>query len=159
MSLNQLVINGRLPRFEGTFKAAEGDKKAFLSWSVSVKRDFKGADEQYYPEDLIPFKAFGAKADFINKNFGQGDGIIMTGRIQKADDYEKEGQTVRGGLFLNVETVSFAEGRSGGASTESNSGSKTTPAKTASAKSGLGGAKKTGLGGAKKLGLGGKKPL
>lgn len=160
MSLNQVLLNGRLPRFEGTYKAGEGDKKAFLSWSLSVKRDFKAADEQYYPEDLIPFKAFGPKADFINKNFNQGDGLILTGRIQKAEDYEKDGQMVRGGLFLNVETISFAEGRNNGdaPAASSNSGTKSAPAKTAPAKSGLGGAKKSGLGG-KKLGLGGKKPL
>ena len=163
MSLNQVILNGRLPRFEGTFKAAEGEKKSFLSWSISVKRDFKGKDEQYYPEDLIPLKTFGAKADFINNFFNQGDGIVLTGRLQKADDYEKDGQTVRGGLFLNVENVSFPEGKSNngeaGASTTSTAPAKAAPAKAAPAKGGLGAKKAGGLGGKKLGGLGGKKPL
>lgn len=114
MALNQLVVNGKLPHFEGTFKAAEGEKKAFMSWAISVKRDFKPADAQYYPEDLINFKAFGAKAEFINKFFQKGDGMILMGRLQRDDDYEKDGQTVKGQLSLMVETVSFAEGTNKG---------------------------------------------
>lgn len=114
MSLNKFIANGKLPRFEGNYKKGEGEKKSFLSWAISVKRDFKPADAQYYPEDLLNFKAFGAKADFINNFFNQGDGLIITGRVQKDDDYEKDGQTMRGQMFILVEDVSFAEGTSKG---------------------------------------------
>jgi single-stranded DNA-binding protein len=111
MSLNNVILNGRLPHFEGNYKPGEGEKTSFLAWSVSAKRNFKKADEQYYPDDLIPFKAFGPKADFINNNFGQGDGIIIIGTLRKDDDYEKDGQTVRGGIYVLVEQVMFADGK------------------------------------------------
>ena len=150
MSLNQVILNGKIPHFEGTFKAAEGEKKAFLSYAISVKRDFKPQDAQYYPEDLINFKAFGPKAEFINKQFSKGDGLILAGRLQKDDDYEKDGQIQKGQLFLLVENVSFAEGTNkGGDSAGSSSGSKAPakrpgPGKPVAPKAPVGGARTPG---------------
>lgn len=131
MALNQVTLNGKIPHFEGTFKPAEGEKKAFMSWCVSVKRDFKKADEQYYPEDLINFKAFGATAEFINKFFQKGAGIIITGRLQRDEDYEKDGQTIKGQMSVLVEKASFVEaGKASEASTtdSAQSGRPSTPA-------------------------------
>ena len=116
MALNKILVNGRLPRFEGNYKAGEGEgKRSFLSWAVSVKRDFKPEGAQYYPEDLLNIKAFGPKADFINKFFAQGDGIVISGRLQRDDDYEKDGQTVKGQMYILVEDAYFPEGKSGDA--------------------------------------------
>lgn len=126
MSLNQVILNGRLPRFEGSYKKGEGDKRSFLGWALSVRRDVKPQDAQYYPEDLIKFKAFGPKADFIVNNFEQGDGLILVGKIQKEDDYEKDGQTVSGGLVVIVDSVSFADSKD---SAKSSSGSAAPAAK------------------------------
>lgn len=113
MALNTVTLNGRLPRFEGTYKAGEGDKKSFMSWAISVKRDFKPEGAQYYPEDLLKFKAFGPKADFINNFFNQGDGLIIHGKLQMDDDYEDaNGDTKKGQMFILVSDVFFAEGTS-----------------------------------------------
>lgn len=131
MSLNSVILNGKLPHFEGNYKAGEGDKKSFLSWAVSVQRDFKPADAQYYPEDLINFKAFGPTADFINKNFAQGDGIVLSGRIQKDDDYEVDGETRKGQLFVLIEKASFAVGRNNGESAGSAAAAPKAPGKVA----------------------------
>ena len=128
MSMNKVLLNGRLPRFEGTFTKGEGDKKSFLSWCISVKRDYKRPDEQYYPEDLIKFKAFGPKADFIMNNFAQGDGLIIIGKLQVEDNYtDKDGNEQKGGMVVMVDEVSFADAK-GGQATTSNTGAKTTPA-------------------------------
>ena len=81
------------------------------------KREYKKEDEQYYPDDLINFKAFGPRADFIKKYFNQGDGIILKGRLQRDDDYTTEdGETKKGQLFVLVESVNFV----GGANKDSN---------------------------------------
>lgn len=129
MSLNKVILNGRLPRFEGTYKAGEGDKKSFLAWNISVKRDFKPEGAQYYPEDLIRFKAFGPKADFINNFFKQGDGLVIVGKLQVEDDYEdKDGNTQKGQTVVMVEDVMFAEGTTKGEEGGS------TPAKTPASK-------------------------
>lgn len=112
MSMNLVVVNGRLPRFEGTYRKGEGDKKSFLTWCISVKRDFKPEGAQYYPEDLLKFKAFGARADFIMNNFAQGDGLIITGKLQVEEDYQdKDGNTVKGQMCIMVETANFADAK------------------------------------------------
>lgn len=157
MSMNLVVVNGRLPRFEATYKKGEGDKKSFLTWCISVKRDFKPEGAQYYPEDLLKFKAFGAKADFIMSNFAQGDGLILTGKLQVEDDYQdKDGNTVKGQMCIMVDTVNFADSKANnGASTGTATASAQAPS-LPGAKPGLPGAK-PGLPGAKP-GLPGAKP-
>lgn len=123
MSLNKVLLNGRLPRFEGNYIKGNESNKSFLSWCISVKRDYKKPDEQYYPEDLLKFKAFGPKADFIMNNFGQGDGLILIGKLQVEDDYtDKQGNPVKGGMVIMVDEVSFADSKAGGAT--SNAGTK-----------------------------------
>ena len=115
--LNTVILNGVMPNFEGNYKEGDGNSKSFLSWAVSVKREYKKEDEQYYPDDLINFKAFGPRADFIKKYFNQGDGIILKGRLQRDDDYTTEdGETKKGQLFVLVESVNFV----GGANKDSN---------------------------------------
>ena len=111
MSLNSVILNGKLPKFDPTYKKGEGDKRSYLIWALSVKRDVKPEGAQYYPEDLLRFKAFGPKADFIMNNFEQGDGLIITGKLQKEDDYEKDGQKVTGGMVIMVDTVQFVDGK------------------------------------------------
>ena len=111
MSLNTIALNGKIPNFEARYTAGEGDKTSFMNYAISVKRDRKKADEQYYPEDLINIKAFGGTADFINNYFKPKDGIIIVGRLQRDDDYEKDGQTVKGQLYVLVEKASFPEGK------------------------------------------------
>lgn len=153
MSMNLVVVNGRLPRFEGTYRKGEGDKKSFLTWCISVKRDFKPEGAQYYPEDLLKFKAFGARADFIMNNFAQGDGLIITGKLQVEDDYQdKDGNTVKGQMCIMVETANFADAKAAGTSTGATSTAKpgvpTTKPGVPGAKPGIPGAK-PGVPGAK----------
>jgi len=152
MSMNKVLLNGKLPRFEGTYTKGEGDRKSFLSWCISVKRDYKKPDEQYYPEDLLKFKAFGPKADFIMNNFAMGDGLILIGKLQVEDDYEdKNGNQVKGSMVIMVDEVSFADAK-GGQATGSNGGTK--QASVPGGKPGVPGAKPGIPGaGAKKPGL------
>ena len=115
MSLNNVTLNGRIPHFEARYTAGEGDKTSFMNWAVSVQRDRKPADAQYYPEDLINIKAFGGTADFINNYFKAGDGIVIVGRIQKDEDYtDKEGNQQKGQLYVLVEKAMFQAGRASG---------------------------------------------
>lgn len=108
--LNKVILNGKLPRFEAIYSKGEGEKKSYLTWCISVKRDYKKPDEQYYKEDLIKFKAFGPKADFIMNNFAMGDGLILEGKLQIEDDYtDKEGNAVKGQLFVMVDAITFAD--------------------------------------------------
>lgn len=111
-NLNSVTLNGRIPNFEATYKQGEGDKKSFYSGSISVRRNFKGKDDKFYPEDLIRIKAFGANADFIYNNFKAGDGIIVVGRLQKDEDYtDTNGESKKGQLYVLVNDKYFADGK------------------------------------------------
>jgi single-stranded DNA-binding protein len=155
MSMNVVVIEGRFPHFDPTYTKGEGEKRSFLRWAVSVKRDFKPEGEKYYPEDLVTVKGFGPRMDAIMKNFSQGDGISIKGRIQKDDDYEKDGETKRGEFYVLIEDWWFTEGNARKDAAES-SGDKPASSSKPAAKAG---AKTPGINplGAKKPG--GKSPF
>lgn len=142
MSLNRVIEHGRIP-FDLELKNEGQEGKEYLGLSLSVKRNYKPEGDQYYPEDLLFCKAFKAKAVFISKHFKKGDDIIIEGELRRDDDYEKEGETVKGQMYINITDVYFAGGKkSTGDDTPSdeapkaNTAKKTTaaPAKTGAAK-------------------------
>ena len=159
MSMNLVVVNGRLPRFEGTYRKGEDGKKSFLTWCISVKRDFKPEGAQYYPEDLLKFKAFGAKADFIMNNFAQGDGLIITGKLQVEEDYQdKDGNTVKGQMCIMVDTANFADAKAAGSAPAGGASAPATPkAGVPAGRPGVPGGAKPSIPGAKP-GIPGAKP-
>lgn len=114
MGMNLVVLNGRLPHFDPTsYTQGDGTRKSFLTWSLSVQRNYKKPEDKNYPTDLFKFKAFGATADFIMNQFSQGDGLILTGSLQIEDDYtDKDGNERKGQVVLNVSSVSFADAKS-----------------------------------------------
>lgn len=123
MALNTVTLQGKIPatdKINYSFYNIEDEKKALVRGAISVARNFKPAGEQYYPEDLIPFKAFGRNAVFLSKFFKRGDNLIIIGELLKDDDYEKDGQVIRGQLYVNVSQVHFQKGNekseSGGSS-------------------------------------------
>jgi single-stranded DNA-binding protein len=125
--INVTVIEGRVPHFDPSYKKGEGEKgRSHYISSLSVQRNYKPDGEQYYPEDLIRFKAFGPTADFINGHFAKGDGLGLRGRLQIDEDYEdKDGVQQKGQLYLLVEEAFFPAG--GGKKTE---GGEETPKNT-----------------------------
>jgi single-strand DNA-binding protein len=110
MSLNRVVEHGRIP-FDIELKNEDQEGKEYLGMSISVKRNYKPEGDQYYPEDLLFCKAFKAKAVFIAKHFKKGDDIIIEGELRRDDDYEKDGETVKGQMYINVTDVYFAGGK------------------------------------------------
>lgn len=156
MAINHVTEQGRIP-FDLELKNGDQEGKEFIGFSISVRRNYKPEGDQYYPEDLIYCKAFKGKAKFIANNWSKGDEIIVEGRLQRDEDYEKDGVTQKGQLYVLVEDVHFAGSKKSGDSESSE-----TPAKPASkpaskpAAKPLGGSKPTPggnpLGGAKPTG-------
>lgn len=105
MALNQVTLVGRVP-FENEVKGNEGNE--YIMFSMSVARDYKPEGEQYYPEDLITCKAFKGTAKFIGNNFPKGSYLTVVGQIRRDDDYEKDGQQVKGQMYVLVEKAYFA---------------------------------------------------
>lgn len=105
MSLNNVTLQGRIP-FDIELKGAEG--KEYMRFMISPTRDYKPEGEQYYKEDLIPVKAFGAKAKFISTYFKKGDHMTIVGELRKDDDYMVGEEKKYGELYVNAEKVYFA---------------------------------------------------
>lgn len=101
---NSAKLQGVIP-FDLELGGSEG--KEYLGFAISVQRDYKPEGEQYYPEDLLFCKAFGARAKFIHQYFGKGKAIVIETEIRRDNDYEKDGQTQKGQMYLHVLNAAF----------------------------------------------------
>ena len=116
MGMNNITIQGVIPKsdkLQGAFEYYNTDpnKTSMLSFLVSVRRSFKAADEKFYPEDLIPCKAFGKTADHIAKFFGKGQPIQLTGSLLRDDPYEDStGKKQSGHWYIKVAGSDFIDG-------------------------------------------------
>lgn len=139
MTVNLTIQQGRLP-FDLKFYEGDDKKAAMMMGQISVRRNYKKPEDEYYPEDILDFKAFAAQAEFINNYFSKGDNIILHGEVRKNDNYEKDGNTVYGTMYIHVTAVHFQQGngeKSGGDSkpkasakpTGNKPGAKPTPSK------------------------------
>mgnify|MGYP002626085347 CR=1 FL=1 len=93
---NALNLMGRIPssdKFRYEFKENENESHNLMYGTLSVRRAYKPKDEQYYQEDLLPFKAFGKTASFMHQYIKRGDEILVSGEMRVSDSYEKDGKT------------------------------------------------------------------
>lgn len=105
MSQNKVFLTGRVAINDIECKGDEG--KEFCMFNLSVARNYKPEGDQYYPEDLIICKAFKNQAKFLSEHFKKNSYLQVEGTIRKDDNYEKDGQTVYGQLYVLVEQVYF----------------------------------------------------
>ena len=109
MSVNNLVLQARIP-FDLELKNGDDEKRAVLGFAVSVQRNYKPQGEQYYPEDLLYCKAFGKTAIFADKYFEKGSHCLIEGEVRRDNDYEKDGQTIKGQMYVHVNSIHFSNG-------------------------------------------------
>ncbi|MED1125232.1 single-stranded DNA-binding protein [Bacillus atrophaeus] len=132
MSVNTVTLQARIP-FDLEIKNEDDDKKAFLGFTVSVRRNYKPDGEEYYPEDLLYCKAFGQTAKFINNYFGKGSNLILQGELRRDEDYEKDGETQKGQMYVHIVPggVHFQNGNGESSGSNSGGGSKSSSKKPA----------------------------
>lgn len=116
--LNVGTIQVRLP-FD--FEIRGEGQKAVLMFTGACRRNYKPEGAQYYPEDLLTFKAFGTNAEFINKYFKKGDEILIQYELRRDNDYEKDGKQVKGQMYAHVIAQFFVSKSEGGSSEEQQS--------------------------------------
>lgn len=136
MAMNKVLLQGRIPtsdKLPFDLINADDEKKAVLRGMISVQRSYKKEGEKYYPEDLLFFKAFGQTAIFLSKYFKRGDNLILEGEVRKDDDYEKNGETVRGQMYIHVipQGVYFQKGNAKEEGGEEGGSASAAPAKAA----------------------------
>lgn len=144
--LNKTIFTGRIPDHENfpfEVKNAENVEKAVIRFALSVQRNFKGKEDKYYPEDIIPFVAFGHNAQFIGNYFKKGDYITVEGNLQREKDWEdpQTGEKHRGQLVNIIGSAYFPGVQS--SSSENSTASSASVVKAKAAKTAT--TKKSGL--------------
>jgi single-stranded DNA-binding protein len=103
--LNKVELQGRLANFDHVYKEGTDGKASFYTHSINVRKNWKPKDAQYYDDILVKLIVNGHNADFLEKYFANGDEIIVVGELDKDNDYEKDGKTIKGGLIVKVSEV------------------------------------------------------
>ena len=88
--MNSSVISGRLTKDPDVRYNPSG--MATARFTVACDRRFKKEGEP--TADFINCVAFGKTAEFVEKYFAKGKGIMLNGRIQTGSYTNKEGQKV-----------------------------------------------------------------
>lgn len=104
-TLDVTVLKAKIPNFENAifFKPAEGDKKAFASVKLAISTGIKEGD--YYKERIITAKAFGGTASFLEEYYTNGDFITVEGKYIDGEDYEKDGEMVKGQPVFIINSI------------------------------------------------------
>lgn len=86
---------------EPNFKAAEGDKKAFASFSLALNT--KKSEDGTYKSDFIRCKAFGYAAERINETWSKEEDVVLEGNLVMGQDYtDSNGELVTGSWELII---------------------------------------------------------
>ena len=104
--MNNVCLVGRLTRDPETRITPNG--LVVTRFSVAVDRRFKRDGEQ--TADFINCVSFGKTAEFVEKYFGKGQRIGLTGRIQTGSYTNKEGKKVYT-TDVVAEDVEFVESK------------------------------------------------
>ena len=116
MAINSVVLVGRLGK-DIELKRTPSDI-AFCNFSIAVERNYKQGDERV--TDWIDCSAWRSTAEFLSKFFHKGSMIGVTGTLEVRKWETDDGQK-RSATYVNVQNVSFVEGKkdapSGGEST------------------------------------------
>lgn len=87
--LNHITIMGRITRDIELRRTNSGIPVA--SFSVAVDRDFSGKDGGEKETDFIDCVAWRNTAEFVDKYFGKGRMIVVSGRLQIRSYTDKDG--------------------------------------------------------------------
>lgn len=86
---------------EPNFKAAEGDKKAFATFSLALNT--RKEEDGTYKSDFIRCKAFGYAAERIAETWSKDEDVVLEGNLVMGNDYtNKDGELVPGTWELNI---------------------------------------------------------
>lgn len=101
---NVVMLEGRItaqPEVK-TFRSKNGEDFKSCKFTLAVRRDKDNTD-------FIECSSSGRNAEFIGRFFNKGDGMLITGSLQR-DDYEHEGRKVKGYKVV-VESATFPVGK------------------------------------------------
>ena len=118
MSLNKVILIGRLTHEVEIEKTAGGTPKA--KFSIAVSRNYKPKGKDKPETDFFNVVAWNSTAEFAAKHFQKGKQVYVVGSIETYS-YETENGK-RYGFNIKADEVGFADSKSGGNNTDNQSG-------------------------------------
>lgn len=104
--LNKIIVMGRLTRdVELRYTQSE---KPVASFTLAVERDYSGSREKQ--TDFIDCVAWNGTAKFVDKYFGKGSMVIVSGRLQIREWTDKDGNKRRTAEIV-AESVYFGDSK------------------------------------------------
>jgi len=88
--LNHITLMGRLVRNPET-RFLQSSTNSVTRFTLAVERDYKAADEERPQTDFINCVAWNKTGEFIEKYFGKGNMIAVTGSLELGSYTNKEG--------------------------------------------------------------------
>ena len=108
--MNIVMMQGRVP-FQPNFFEANGDKKAFATFTLAVNTGVKDEETGYYKENNFRCTVFGGWAETLNKNWNNKLVVDIVGELTIGRDYEKDGEN-RTRMNVVAEKVTFLSSKS-----------------------------------------------
>ena len=109
MSMNRVILMGRLTRDPNISYSQGGDNKAIARFSLAVDRRGKKNDNEP-TADFIGCVCFGRQAEFAEKYLRQGTKVAVQGRIQTGSYTDRNGNKVYT-TDIVLDDIEFAESK------------------------------------------------
>lgn len=103
---NVVALTGRLTKDVEVRTFESGDRSA--SFSLAVQRNYKNKNGEY-DADFFPCKARNGTADLLQKYFGKGSMVPVTGELKMDKYVDKDGNN-RSITYVDVKSVTFVNG-------------------------------------------------
>ena len=103
--MNSVILMGRILKDIELKKTVNG--VSIINFGIAVQRPYQKDKEQ--ESDFIDCVAWRAVAEFIERNFGKGDPILITGEI-RTNSYEDKNGDKRKGVTVHVSNAEFVLG-------------------------------------------------
>ena len=130
---NSVHLTGFLPKSEKfiiTYNENTSEPtRSYYRANVNVRRNYKNK-EGNYDYDLIQITAFGHTANYLGKYAKHGDQLTVEGEVRRGDDYEKDGELVRGQLFVLVNDAVISSSGDNSQGTTTTAAQTTAPAES-----------------------------
>ena len=104
--MNKIIIQGRVTQ---ALEVKQTNGTSYCRVPVAVSRSYAKQGEER-KTDFFDCICFNRTAEFVEKYFNKGDGIIITGEMQSHKYQDKNGDN-RVGWSIRVENVEFPMGR------------------------------------------------
>lgn len=100
---NMVILKGYVSKTFAIKTATNGKKYAIGNLAVATGTVDQNGKKQY---NFLPFKAFNKTAELLEQHLISGDYVEFTGQLSMNSNYQKDGKTIYGDMFIAVREFS-----------------------------------------------------